>query len=348
MTKSTFTTRIEFVDLFKAVGIILMIIGHICMTVGFADYSRDFDKWFHAFHMPMFFFISGYLFKHRYSWQLSFLDFVKKKSWSLLLPYVAFGLIHFAFYCHLYGFSWQPLIAMATLKNATDFPIAGALWFLPTLFFIEIIYFCLDRYCQSVVKAGAVLILSLVGIRFNALFPGLSTYIIGPVCVGIGFFACGHFFHDHEQNKLCQLAANLSPLPCLLILLVVAKIILVSTAVNIRLGTYDNYFVFWFNALVTIICIFNLCRYCEKLTSRPDFIYRFLLAIGQDSITYVCLNQLLIFYTHNWVNLLPAVVVNFFGQSNLILIMTLLAIYVINLILTKTKLSILIGKRRWR
>ncbi len=50
--------RIDYVDLFRGVGIILMIMGHI-------GFGSKFDYFIHAFHMPMFFFISGFFFKKK-------------------------------------------------------------------------------------------------------------------------------------------------------------------------------------------------------------------------------------------------------------------------------------------
>ena len=48
--------RIEYIDIFRSFGIILMIMGHI-------GYGDTFDFFIHAFHMPMFFFISGYFYQ---------------------------------------------------------------------------------------------------------------------------------------------------------------------------------------------------------------------------------------------------------------------------------------------
>ena len=48
--------RDETVQLSKAIGIVLMVIGHS----GFWPYENPF---IYAFHMPLFFFLSGYCFK---------------------------------------------------------------------------------------------------------------------------------------------------------------------------------------------------------------------------------------------------------------------------------------------
>lgn len=48
--------RIEWIDICKWVGILTMICGHIALLY-------ILDKYIHAWHMPMFFVISGYLYK---------------------------------------------------------------------------------------------------------------------------------------------------------------------------------------------------------------------------------------------------------------------------------------------
>ena len=45
--------RIEYMDIFRGIGIILMIMGHIW-------FGQIFDTFKAAFHMPMFFIISGF------------------------------------------------------------------------------------------------------------------------------------------------------------------------------------------------------------------------------------------------------------------------------------------------
>ena len=51
-----YTNRIEYIDYYRAIGIVMMVMGHI-------GFGATFDKFIHAFHMPMFFFVSGFLYK---------------------------------------------------------------------------------------------------------------------------------------------------------------------------------------------------------------------------------------------------------------------------------------------
>ena len=46
--------RIEYIDVYRGLGIILMIMGHIY-------FGKLFDIFIHAFHIPMFFIIDYYL-----------------------------------------------------------------------------------------------------------------------------------------------------------------------------------------------------------------------------------------------------------------------------------------------
>lgn len=48
--------RIEWIDIAKGIGILLVMLGHCYL-------DRKFTIWFYSFHMALFFFLSGYTFK---------------------------------------------------------------------------------------------------------------------------------------------------------------------------------------------------------------------------------------------------------------------------------------------
>ena len=78
--------RNAVVDSYKGIGIFLMMMGHIGFG-GFVDHT------IHAFHMPMFFFVSGFLFKETADRPLKAI--FSRKMRSLLVPYFLFGLGHY-------------------------------------------------------------------------------------------------------------------------------------------------------------------------------------------------------------------------------------------------------------
>ena len=128
-------SRITFIDVFRGFGILLMVMGHI-------GFGGIFDKFIHAFHMPMFFFVSGY-FYHRKVTSLN--DYCRKKGKSLLVPYVTTGIICSIVWLifHKNNLSFQPILHLLFI-NTEGLPIAGALWFLTAMFICNVLYIYLD------------------------------------------------------------------------------------------------------------------------------------------------------------------------------------------------------------
>lgn len=60
--------RIEYIDIYKGIGIILMIMGHI-------GFGSKFDIWIHAFNMPMFFLYRDFCIKI----EITSMNFLRKK-----------------------------------------------------------------------------------------------------------------------------------------------------------------------------------------------------------------------------------------------------------------------------
>jgi polysaccharide biosynthesis protein PslL len=70
--------RIGWIDTLKGIGIISVVIGHI--------FPEHVARYIFLFHMPLFFFIGGILFKPSPDAK----EFLRKKAFHLLVPYVAF------------------------------------------------------------------------------------------------------------------------------------------------------------------------------------------------------------------------------------------------------------------
>lgn len=72
-----------WLDYVKAIGIILVVAGHCNLPESIRNYI-------YLFHMPLFFFVSGYLFPKSIN---STKEFLKKKAQRLLYPYFVCGLL---------------------------------------------------------------------------------------------------------------------------------------------------------------------------------------------------------------------------------------------------------------
>lgn len=70
--------RINWIDCWKGIAIVTVVAGHtLDLTIA---------KYIFWFHMPLFFFISGYLYKEKYD----YLSFFKQKFFHLIVPYISF------------------------------------------------------------------------------------------------------------------------------------------------------------------------------------------------------------------------------------------------------------------
>lgn len=139
-----------------------MIMGHI-------GFGGKFDYWIHAFHMPMFFFISGYFFQGRAEKEIKVSAYIAKKAKTLLLPYIIFGVAHYVIWVVI---NWNAKSVTPFLRlfweNTDGIAIAGALWFLTALFFTEVIYFLLERYIPSILALTGVILVLVAGGRLAA------------------------------------------------------------------------------------------------------------------------------------------------------------------------------------
>lgn len=130
------TDRKKWLDIAKGIGIIAVVIGHS------GSKEANLLYWF---HMPLFFVISGFLFKPCLDWK-SLLSWVNKRVRQLLIPYISFlGLIVVVeFYLNNKYFNLYEIIK-AFFSNL--FPggrfIGGfytPFWFITCLFVTQVVF----------------------------------------------------------------------------------------------------------------------------------------------------------------------------------------------------------------
>ncbi len=340
MANENQSARIDYIDVFRSFGILLMIMGHI-------GFGVTFDFFIHAFHMPMFFWISGYLFKHKEEEDLTFLTFLLKKAKSLLLPYFIFGIAHYLLYVaenfltHThYNIDIFPLLHLFS-NNTTGLPICGALWFLTALFFTDVLYFLIDRYILSdILKTIIVMAIAFFGNFANSILPFTLPYALGASFVGIGLYYLGYLCKKYRERSIFCFF-NMSWIPNILLGVITIVLIFMNGYINMRTGTYAIIPLFWINAMLSIIVGINFARLIYQYIQN-NYIGNWLTGIGRDSIVYVCLNQVVILIVNRGLNVI--------GLSPLLskiaaLIITLFVLWAADKIIVNTKLKILIGKK---
>ena len=163
--------RKAYVDYIKAIGIILVIIGHI----NFANSNLGIKGWIYSFHMPLFFFSSGLVMKR------AVVDrtFLSKKVKTLLLPFVLWGLIYSEL--TIKNIAYIVYGSYDTLKRANSLT---SLWFLPAMFFgIVAAQFVITILNKSYLQVLSICILGMVGIT-------IPKYELGyPWCIDVSLLA---------------------------------------------------------------------------------------------------------------------------------------------------------------
>ena len=78
-------SRLLYIDYVRGLAMVLVIAGHV-------NFGHIFSNFIHLFHIPIFYYISGYLFNGLK--QISFQSFISKKINSLIIPSLFFGICH--------------------------------------------------------------------------------------------------------------------------------------------------------------------------------------------------------------------------------------------------------------
>ena len=330
--------RIDYIDIFRSFGIITMVLGHI-------GFGAAFDHFIHAFHMPMFFWISGFLFNPDQAKSMTFPAFAAKKAKTLLSPYFAFGLGHFLLmFLGLLligrGMDWQPLLHLLWV-NTDGLGICGALWFLTALLIADLLFFLLHKYIPGdIAKAFLIGGLALFGNLTKRIFPFTLPYALGPALVGLGLYCIGYLCRKYEDQKLLHFAFHLPWLPNLILAALTTALIFVNGYINMRTETYATIPLFWINALLSVVVGVNFSKQIYPRIQN-NWIGRWLMGMGRDSIVYVCLNQIviLVFYVVVYAVGLPTLI-----SKILITLATFLALVYISKFFMNSKWKILMGR----
>lgn len=131
------TRRIEYIDIAKGIGILLVVLGHNALV------SRFSLRLIYSFHMPLFFFLSGFFFNA----SLSFREFLGKRFHGLLKPYFFTVFLIYLFYLSFGKLSLNT-VAVRLLKSfygAGEYVPWLPLWFLPHLFLVSLFAFFVLR-----------------------------------------------------------------------------------------------------------------------------------------------------------------------------------------------------------
>ncbi|MCR5747511.1 MAG: acyltransferase family protein [Lachnospiraceae bacterium] len=280
--------RVAFFDIAKGIGIILVIICHIESTPLFIR------QYIVTFHMPAFFIISGMLMNLTREAERPLKDMVKRKLHTIMLPYVIFSIIlpfiDIKYYAEA-GLE-DPTIALKTeLLTGLSMTGISVLWFLPALFFSELIVLGIIKNKKR--PLIIILILLLIAsfwplsllIRPMGLMLWRTAYCSFLVMLGYLLFPLLSFFKDRPGLSAC------SSLILFIILYFTGS---ANGIVDLHFIVLGNRILYYLNAMIGSLALILISIFIEMLPVR--FLYVPLRFFGEHTLFIMLTHMILMEY----------------------------------------------------
>lgn len=288
--------RLQWIDAAKGIGIFLVVLGHAIRPGMIAIPWCDFlFRFIYAFHMPLFFVLSGYTFAISYARYLNApVRFIRKRAQTLLVPLISYAAAIYLCFFIAYrippvgnllsasSFAWVNPLRYLYLLFAWENPYAAHLWYIWVLFAISLLAFALAKL--------------LGGNRWKLILTGLSVpclivAVLLPIPTAIRkmmayllFFAVGVLGEQYGSRlqELRRTTAALAGVGTTVILLLSA----LSTAGILPdygwIGILKSFVI----AVAVIPMIFGIIQLCRSLSGL-----RILTAAGRSSFAVYLLHQ---------------------------------------------------------
>lgn len=181
--------RNHTIDILRGIAIFLVVFGHV-------THLPEVRTYIWGFHIPIFFFISGLLFrKEKFA---KFTDFLKSRFKNIVLPYAIFYLATLVYWILIERHSRGADVSIGSqliglvygTYDMRYMMFNGALWFIPCLFSMEMLYWFVSKCSKRIYLIGVLICFYIIGLVLKDNAPwlpwGLCAAFIGIVFYGIG------------------------------------------------------------------------------------------------------------------------------------------------------------------
>ena len=286
--------RVEYIDIARGIGILLVVMGHN----DFALVSPFFYKFIYSFHMPLFFFLSGYFLNTA----IGFWPFLKKRFNSLLKPY-----FFTIFLIYFFSISFEKMSFATALTRITK-ALYGTghyidwvqLWFLPHLFVVSLYAYV---FYKVVGKIGirwmrwAILLLTLfvASLYLNTFYPfQVAVFGKGYELFGLPFsldlvLLSGFFFILGSEARQFQTEGLFSSILFLLVTgaaLIVMNLVF-PARIDFNTRVFESFIINTAEAVTGILFILALSRQIDLHTNRLGSLFKY---FGRISLVILLLH----------------------------------------------------------
>jgi len=261
------TNRINWIDWAKTVAITMVVFGHIPEARG--SFLVSFIC---SFHMPFFFFLSGFLFKVRKNYKEEF----HKIKRSLIIPYFIYNLIFYPYWllkyyishngiCSFYEIIIKPTVGTFCLQIETPYtsPLNGVTWFLAVLLIIKITLIVFHRKMKVTILIGLIIIIANI---LNNYFHFARSLTVVGFLENTPFYILGYLTKKYEINikkSINNLTVGIFFI-CISIIIYLNRQYIPENMCNILITYY----------VLCIFAIYGMSHLCKSLNNFSSKIVR--------------------------------------------------------------------------
>ena len=268
--------RIDWIDSARGIAVLLVIWGHI-------DGGSIFTRAFYCFHVPLLFWISGFLFNaepHKFDL------FLIKKIKTIALPCMLYSTIVIILGIFIFRDVRYVQLIPQIIMQIKSWP----LWYMACLFLLNIIgYFVLKRIHKKSMQILIVLLLAGCGLLYNTFVRVGLPWNMDIAPMAFPFFYFGFLEKDNMKSnkgiliKINQSAHNSTWIGFILLLVSIGMGFLNKELSN-AFYTFDmysgHYNIAPISYLSAFIGIYAVCLICSRFKSK------ILTHVGKRSIVY--------------------------------------------------------------
>jgi fucose 4-O-acetylase-like acetyltransferase len=193
--------RIDWIDMAKGYGMLAVIIAHICVG--------PLHTWIYTFHMPLFFFLSGYVFNNN----PSFKELINRKAKTLVFPYFTLGIpmVVFPIFINLYKGLFSVGTTIELLKSFIFQKRLWTLWYIACLFFLNVFFYIITKFVKNNVLRGAIVtMLACIGLLYYKVGGLPLPWNIDVCFTALPFFFIGYLLKHYKEKseKIVEIIAE--------------------------------------------------------------------------------------------------------------------------------------------
>lgn len=202
-TQSTKRLRFNYIDVYKGILILFVILDHTAHTIAFngidiSSLMSHFGNWalpFMCFFMPAFFIVTGYC----SNWKKSGKTFLVSQFKTIVVPYLFFQITWCVAMNYLSGGNYY-------WRDVLEAPYTSY-WFLTALLFSKVVVYLLYNQITSqknlIIITSVIALLGIVSAKYN-IIPG-NILFLNHALIATLFVAIGTYFKENPQKfEFCK------------------------------------------------------------------------------------------------------------------------------------------------